>query len=107
MKECFEGVVVAEGYGSTECGLITANDAIPLNVQYKLVDVPELGYFTSHNPPQGEILVRVVGWMGVYIEGQVPCSSFVVVCLAGGVGVMWVCMQHSLCVGCGRASTRV
>lgn len=31
---------------------------IPPSVEIKLVDLPELGYFTDHNPPQGEIWLR-------------------------------------------------
>jgi long-chain acyl-CoA synthetase len=27
-------------------------------IEAKLVDVPELGYFTSNNPPQGEVWLR-------------------------------------------------
>ena len=60
MKECFQGVLVGEGYGSTECGLITSDDEVPWGVDFKLRDVPQLGYFTTHDPPQGEILVRAM-----------------------------------------------
>ena len=77
MKECFAGVNVGEGYGSTECGLITADDKIPYGVQYKLVDVPHLGYFTTHDPPQGEILVKTRQMIsGYYGDDEATRKAF-------------------------------
>ncbi|KAG0215433.1 hypothetical protein BGX28_010138 [Mortierella sp. GBA30] len=64
------GCVVIEGYGSTEglaCGTTTLNDDyIPghvgcprSGVEIKLVDVPEMDYFTTDKPfPRGEIQIR-------------------------------------------------
>jgi long-chain acyl-CoA synthetase len=57
------------GYGLTEtCGMGAINDPLawdpnaagelPASVEIKLVDVPESGYSTKHDPPQGEILIR-------------------------------------------------
>ncbi|GIJ86470.1 long-chain fatty acid-CoA ligase [Aspergillus pseudoviridinutans] len=57
------------GYGLTEtCGMGAINDPLawdpdsvgelPGSVEIKLVDLPESGYSTKHNPPQGEILIR-------------------------------------------------
>ncbi|WPH04741.1 Hypothetical protein R9X50_00763600 [Acrodontium crateriforme] len=37
----------------------------PACIETKLVDVPDLNYFTSHNPPQGEVWIRG----GAVIEG--------------------------------------
>ena len=31
---------------------------IPSSIEMKLVDLPDMGYLTSHNPPQGEIWIR-------------------------------------------------
>ena len=57
------------GYGQTEtCGVGAINDPLawdpnavgelPVSVEIKLVDVPESGYSTKHDPPQEEILIR-------------------------------------------------
>ncbi|KFY81266.1 hypothetical protein V500_11568 [Pseudogymnoascus sp. VKM F-4518 (FW-2643)] len=57
------------GYGLTEtAGMGALNDPLawttanggcmPPSIEIKLVDVPDLNYFTSHNPPQGEIWIR-------------------------------------------------
>ncbi|GBE65244.1 putative fatty-acid-CoA ligase FadD [Mycobacterium sp. MFM001] len=55
-------VTVADGYGATETGGgIMRNGIIrrPPVTEYKLVDVPELGYFTSDKPhPRGELYVK-------------------------------------------------
>jgi fatty acid CoA ligase FadD9 len=55
-------VPVADGYGATETGVgILRNGIIrrPPVTDYKLVDVPELGYFTTDTPhPRGELYVK-------------------------------------------------
>jgi fatty acid CoA ligase FadD9 len=55
-------VTVADGYGATETGGgIMRNGVIrrPPVTEYKLVDVPELGYFTTDKPhPRGELHVK-------------------------------------------------
>ncbi|WP_327417482.1 carboxylic acid reductase [Streptomyces sp. NBC_01233] len=55
------GVPLRDGYGSTETGRIMYDRRIsrPPVLDYKLVDVPELGYFRTDTPyPRGELLVR-------------------------------------------------
>ncbi|MFI5781951.1 carboxylic acid reductase [Nocardia sp. NPDC051570] len=51
-----------DGYGATETGggiLIDNEIQRPPVLEYKLVDVPELGYFSTDQPhPRGELLVR-------------------------------------------------
>lgn len=47
---------VSDGYGSTEAGSIARNDRVTQIV--RLCSVPELGYFTSADPPCGEIYVK-------------------------------------------------
>jgi fatty acid CoA ligase FadD9 len=52
---------LVEGYGSTEAGAVFVDGVIrrPPVIDYKLVDVPELGYFGSDVPhPRGELLVK-------------------------------------------------
>lgn len=55
-------VTVADGYGATETGGgILRNGRIrrPPVTEYKLVDVPELGYLTSDQPyPRGELYIK-------------------------------------------------
>ncbi|ORX18829.1 carboxylic acid reductase [Mycolicibacterium wolinskyi] len=50
-----------EGYGSTEAGSVFVDGHIqrPPVIDYKLVDVPDLGYFRTDRPhPRGELLVK-------------------------------------------------
>ncbi len=49
------------GFGSTEAGAVVVDGNVrrPPVIDYKLVDVPELGYFSSDHPhPRGELLVK-------------------------------------------------
>jgi fatty acid CoA ligase FadD9 len=61
IRECFD-IMLLEGYGSTEGGIqITAQDRVlrPPVIEYKLRDVPELGYYTTDKPyPRGELCVK-------------------------------------------------
>ncbi|OLR93452.1 carboxylic acid reductase [Actinokineospora bangkokensis] len=55
------GRPVFDAYGSTEAGMIIVEGYVmrPPVLDYKLVDVPELGYFTTDVPhPRGELLVK-------------------------------------------------
>ncbi|SFP02899.1 fatty acid CoA ligase FadD9 [Amycolatopsis arida] len=55
------GLPLHDGYGSTEAGPVLVDTRVlrPPVLDYKLVDVPELGYRTSDSPhPRGELLVR-------------------------------------------------
>ncbi|MEU0072840.1 carboxylic acid reductase [Streptomyces sp. NPDC006332] len=50
-----------DGYGSTESGVVVFDSRVqrPPVIDYKLVDVPELGYFTTDSPyPRGELLIK-------------------------------------------------
>jgi fatty acid CoA ligase FadD9 len=60
--DCFQ-LPLKEGYGNTEAGSgsITMDDIIqrPNVTDYKLVDVPELGYFATDKPyPRGELCYK-------------------------------------------------
>ncbi len=59
--EEFLDLHLVEGYGSTEAGAVFVDGQIrrPPVIDYKLVDVPELGYFGTDVPhPRGELLVK-------------------------------------------------
>jgi fatty acid CoA ligase FadD9 len=60
LRRCFD-VPVIDGYGSTEAGPLTVDDVVDADVvmQWKLMDVPELGYRTTDQPyPRGELHVK-------------------------------------------------
>ncbi|MDF2696249.1 MAG: hypothetical protein K0S65_4632, partial [Labilithrix sp.] len=60
LKRCF-GVPVVDGYGSTEAGPMTFDNHVDpsAGLEWKLVDVPELGYRRTDKPyPRGELHVR-------------------------------------------------
>ena len=59
--ETFLDMHLVEGYGSTEAGMAFIDGTIrrPPVVDYKLADVPELGYYMSDRPhPRGELLLK-------------------------------------------------
>ncbi|WP_328857975.1 thioester reductase domain-containing protein [Williamsia herbipolensis] len=54
-------VPLVDGYGSTEAGPVLINGVVnqPPVTEYKLIDVPELGYHTSDTPyPRGELVLK-------------------------------------------------
>jgi fatty acid CoA ligase FadD9 len=59
--ESFLDMHLLEGYGSTEAGAVFVDGVVrrPPVIDYKLVDVPELGYYGTDVPhPRGELLVK-------------------------------------------------
>ena len=59
-RECFQ-VALYDGYGNTESGSVTVRNRIsrPTVIDYRLRDVPELGYFGTDKPyPRGELVVK-------------------------------------------------
>jgi len=80
MQDCFD-VLMIEGYGSTESGAnITLQDKISRDnvIDYKLRDVPELGYFTTDKPfPRGELCVKTkFGIKEYYKQPEVTAKLF-------------------------------
>jgi fatty acid CoA ligase FadD9 len=62
IQDCFD-IMLLEGYGTTEAGggaLIFEGKVLrPPVIDYKLADVPELGYYKTDRPyPRGELLVK-------------------------------------------------
>ena len=59
--EKFLDMHLLEGYGSTEAGAVFVDGHIrrPPVIDYKLVDVPDLGYYGTDRPhPRGELLLK-------------------------------------------------
>ena len=68
LRRLFAGCWMIEGYGTTEVGTIAVDGVIAPNVDVRLVDVPEFGYFTSDRPPRGEICVRTPYMIAGYLS---------------------------------------
>ncbi|CAN5420436.1 thioester reductase domain-containing protein [soil metagenome] len=71
---------LVEGYGSTEAGAVFVDGQVrrPPVTDYKLVDVPELGYFHTDRPhPRGELLVKSEQlFPGYYKRPEVTAEMF-------------------------------
>ncbi|WP_135453975.1 carboxylic acid reductase [Mycobacterium sp. DL99] len=69
-----------EGYGSTEAGSVFVDGHIqrPPVIDYKLVDVPDLGYFLTDQPhPRGELLVKSEQMFpGYYKRPEITAEMF-------------------------------
>ena len=78
--EKFLGIHLLEGYGSTEAGMVFFDGVIqrPPTLDYKLVDVPDLGYFLTDQPyPRGELLVKTEYlFPGYYKRPEVTAGVF-------------------------------
>ncbi|OBJ59962.1 carboxylic acid reductase [Mycobacterium sp. 1423905.2] len=69
-----------DGYGSTEAGMVLFDGEIqrPPVIDYKLVDVPDLGYFGTDRPhPRGELLLRTENMFpGYYKRAETTANVF-------------------------------
>ncbi|OBB78926.1 oxidoreductase [Mycobacterium colombiense] len=69
-----------DGYGSTEAGMVLFDGEIqrPPVIDYKLVDVPDLGYFSTDRPhPRGELLLRTDNMFpGYYKRAETTANVF-------------------------------
>ncbi|OOK81697.1 AMP-binding enzyme family protein [Mycobacterium kansasii] len=73
-------IPLLDGYGSTEAGMVMFDGEIqrPPVIDYKLVDVPDLGYFSTDQPyPRGELLLKTENMFpGYYKRPEVTASVF-------------------------------
>jgi fatty acid CoA ligase FadD9 len=69
-----------DGYGSTEAGMALFDGEIqrPPVIDYKLVDVPDLGYFATDRPdPRGELLLKTGNMFpGYYKRAETTANVF-------------------------------
>ena len=79
VEACLD-VHVLDGYGLTEVGMVTKDGRTtrPPVLVYKLVDVPELGYFLTDKPyPHGELLVKsLTATPGYFKRPDVTANAF-------------------------------
>jgi fatty acid CoA ligase FadD9 len=83
LKQWVEGLLemhLLDGYGSTEAGMVLFDGVFqrPPVVGYKLVDVPDLGYFSTDRPhPRGELLLKTENMFpGYYKRPEVTAGVF-------------------------------
>ncbi|WAJ47150.1 carboxylic acid reductase [Mycobacterium sp. Aquia_216] len=69
-----------DGYGSTEAGMVLFDGEVqrPPVIDYKLADVPDLGYFATDRPyPRGELLLKTENMFpGYYKRPEVTAGVF-------------------------------
>jgi len=79
VESCLD-VHLADGYGLTEVGAVAMDGRVlrPPVIDYKLIDVPELGYFLTDKPyPRGELLVKSdTATPGYYKHPEVTAGVF-------------------------------
>jgi fatty acid CoA ligase FadD9 len=71
---------LTDGYGSTEAGMVLLDGEVqrPPVIDYKLADVPDLGYFATDRPhPRGELLLKTANMFpGYYKRPEVTADVF-------------------------------
>src|SRR5262249_49362813 len=71
---------LTDGYGSTESGAVFVDGQVqrPPVIDYKLVDVPDLGYFSTDRPhPRGELLIKSeTMFPGYYKRPEITADVF-------------------------------
>ncbi|HEY4021523.1 MAG TPA: carboxylic acid reductase, partial [Pseudonocardiaceae bacterium] len=79
IESCVDGPL-HDLYGSTEAGVVLVDRKVarPTVLDYKLVDVPELGYFGTDSPhPRGELLVKTQSIIpGYYRRPEITAEIF-------------------------------
>ncbi|KAL5509707.1 hypothetical protein EMCRGX_G005124 [Ephydatia muelleri] len=68
--DCF-----CERYGASEVGDIATGGNVFADTTVKLIDVPEMGYLTSDNPPRGEICVQSIAMVDGYFKNDAETAD--------------------------------
>jgi fatty acid CoA ligase FadD9 len=69
---------VSDGYGSTETGAIMIDNTIVRGVDFKIISVPEMGYYDTDKPhARGELCVKTPSMFVGYIGDKEQTSSTV------------------------------
>lgn len=83
MKAFLDSVLdvhIVDGYGLTEVGAVLKDGVVvrPPVIDYRLADVPELGYFLTDKPyPRGELLIKTTtATPGYYNRPDVSSAAF-------------------------------
>ena len=80
IRRCFQ-IPLVDVFGSTETGPVTYNGIVNRNavIDYRLREVPELGYFATDRPyPRGELLVKSrSGVAGYFQSPELTAELFV------------------------------
>jgi len=77
LRDC-TGVEVLDGYGSTEIALIAINGKLAQYLEYKLLDVPEMGYLQTDKPhPRGELCIKTRGMFKGYYKNPEATAEVV------------------------------
>ncbi len=78
--ESLVGIHLLDGYGSTEAGMVLYDGVVqrPPVIDYKLADVPDLGYFSTDRPfPRGELLLKTENMFpGYYQRPEITADVF-------------------------------
>jgi fatty acid CoA ligase FadD9 len=78
--EEFIDIHLTDGYGSTEASVIVVDGQVQRSrvIDYKLIDVPDLGYFATDQPhPRGELLVKSTDVIpGYYKRPEITAELF-------------------------------
>eukprot|EP01102_Stenamoeba_stenopodia_P008150 TRINITY_DN2316_c0_g1_i4.p1 TRINITY_DN2316_c0_g1~~TRINITY_DN2316_c0_g1_i4.p1 ORF type:complete len:1150 (+),score=238.13 TRINITY_DN2316_c0_g1_i4:315-3764(+) len=79
LRDTFNDASVAEGYGTTEVGGIAANGYFLPQVEFRLRDVPEMGYTSKDQPyPRGELCVRTSNaFSGYFNDDRATLDQFI------------------------------
>lgn len=59
LKEFFANSQIINSYGTTEVPGISSNGEISKNIEFKLVDCPQIGYVSNDKVKEGEIVVKM------------------------------------------------
>jgi fatty acid CoA ligase FadD9 len=78
--ESLLGIHLLDGYGSTEAGMVLYDGVVqrPPVIDYRLADVPDLGYFRTDRPfPRGELLLKTENMFpGYYKRPEITAGVF-------------------------------